>query len=195
MQALGKIGYYLWADVNGLEGEKVKRGEEIRPKSVGHTYCLYKKSRDINYLSSILLKLCEKTGRRLRLMRLEAYQFSFGLAYEAGGGFGGQKKIKAGLFTTASIFTAAFNMMKKEKLNGKVSFLAVSVSDLRPISRQMSLLADNLKEKEINLAMDEINDKYGEYLVFWGRMWGTDDYARDRIGFRKTVGVNFGRGM
>ena len=190
MQVLGKMGYYLWANVNGLEGEKVKRGEEIRPKSMGHTYCLYKKSRDINYLSSILLKLCEKTGRRLRLMRLEAYQIGFGLAYEKGGGFGGQRQIKSGLFTTASIFSAAFNMMKKAELADKVSFLAVSVSNLRLLSKQMSLFADNLKEKEINLAMDEINDKYGEYLVFWGRMWGTDKAARDRVGFRKTVDIS-----
>jgi len=190
MESLGKTGYYLWANVNGLAGEKVKRGEIVKPKSVGHTYCLYKKSRDINYLSSILLKLCEKTGRRLRLLRQEAYQIGFGLGFERGGGFGQQRQIKAGLFTTASIFAAAFAMMKKIKLNDQVSFLGVSVGDLKPISRQMSLLADNLKEKEINMAMDEINDKYGEYLVFWGRMWGTKDFAKDRVGFRKTVDIN-----
>ncbi|MDZ7798278.1 MAG: DNA polymerase IV [Patescibacteria group bacterium] len=188
MQVLGRPGYYLWANVNGLPTEKVKKQKE--PKSVGHSYCLYQKSKDIDYLSSVLLKLCEKTGRRLRLLEKEAHSISFGLRFKNGGGLHQVKRIKNGLFTTKSIFRTALKIMSKIHLYEEVSFLAISVSHLWSISRQMSLFKDNLKEKEISLAMDKINDQYGQYLVYWGSMHGTDKVARDRIGFRKTVNTN-----
>jgi len=188
IQALGKPGYYLWANVNGLPIEKVKKQRE--PKSVGHSFCLYKKSKDINYLSSVLLKLCEKTGRRLRLIKKEAYAIRFGLRFKNGGGLHKSKRLKKGLFTTKSIYKIASKIMEGVFFYEPVSFLAVSVFRLRPISRQMSLFDDNLKEKKISLAMDKINDQYGQYLVYWGNMHGTDKVARDRIGFRKTVNIN-----
>src|SRR3990172_5764598 len=86
MQALGKPGYYLWLNVNGYETIGVD-GDQTSPKSVGHSYCLPKKTTDKNYLKGVLFKLCEKTGRRLRQLELEALALSVGWAYQQGGGW------------------------------------------------------------------------------------------------------------
>lgn len=68
-----------------------------------------------------------------------------------------------------------------------VRMLAVSVGCLSSVSGQMSLFDDNLAKKELSLALNKINDKFGEYTVVRGRMFGMGNMARDRIGFRKIV--------
>jgi hypothetical protein len=38
-------------------------------------------------------------------------------------------------------------------------------------------------------AVDEINERYGAYVVQWGAMAGMRKHAPERIGFRKTVDI------
>lgn len=185
-RVLGRYGYYLWANVNGLEITSVHRGATL-PKSVGHSYCLPKKTTDKNYLSPILYKLCEKTGRRLRNKELEARVLNVGWAYSRQGGLYRSMTQGSQMFTTEEIFKPANNLLESTELLAEVRMLAVSVSRLTPVTSQMSLFEDNLEKKDLSRALDKLNDKYGEYTVISGKMWGTSDAARDRIGFRKTV--------
>ncbi|MFH1598616.1 MAG: DNA polymerase IV [Patescibacteria group bacterium] len=191
MQALGKNGYYLWANVNGIELTGVKEGEGRKPKSIGHSYCLPKRTTDKKYLNSILLKLCEKTGRRLRIQDLEAKNIYVGWGYVSGGGMYKHKKLVKPVFDTRSIFKAASGIFNSFKLLDKVSFLAISVSNLIPLQAQIAFWEDILKPKKIAQAMDRINDKYGEYSIMYGSMHGLDKQAHDRIGFRKSEQVKF----
>ncbi|MFA4873191.1 MAG: hypothetical protein WC659_04620 [Patescibacteria group bacterium] len=78
LSSLGKPGYYLWASLNGIELNGVAKEEEHTQKSIGHSYCLPKKTNDPKTLAAILMKLCEKTGRRLRAARVEAWNISVG---------------------------------------------------------------------------------------------------------------------
>ncbi len=197
---LGRYGYYLWANVNGLEIASVNQGTPA-PKSIGHSYCLAKKTADKKYLAAVLYKLCEKTGRRLRNLEMEAQQINLYFAYTKGGGpparlrsqaqAGIYKGFKtaAKMFTTEEIAYYALDFLVNSKLVMPVSMLAVSVSYLTPLSSQMSLFEDNLSKKDLSRAIDKINDKYGEYTVIHGAMFGTDDLVRDRIGFRKSVKI------
>jgi DNA polymerase-4 len=183
-RALGRYGYYLWANVNGIEVNKVSSGTPA-PKSIGHSYCLPKKTTDKKYLSSVFYKLCEKTGRRLRNQNLEAEHINIYLAYVREGGAGRSFKTPEKMFTTEEIFNYINDFLERTELLMPVSMLAVSVGRLAPASPQMSLFEDNLSRQELSRAIDKLNDKYGEYTVIRGRMFGTADMARDRIGFRK----------
>jgi DNA polymerase-4 len=183
-RVLGRYGYYLWANVNGLEITSVKQGAPA-PKSVGHSYCLPKKTTDKKYLSSILYKLCEKTGRRLRTQEMEAQCLHIGWAYTRAGGFYRSFKTAEKMFTTEEVYSYAGNILKNANLPMPVRMLAVSVSRLTPVTSQMSLFKDNLSQKDLSRALDKLNDKYGEYTVIRGQMFGTETAAKDRIGFRK----------
>lgn len=187
-RSLGRYGYYLWANVNGLEISSVNSGTPA-PKSIGHSYCLPKKTTDKKYLSAILYKLCEKTGRRLRGEDLEAGQIRIYAAYVYGGGAGKNYKTADKMFTTEEIAKEALGFLERADLTGPVSQLAVSVGRLTPASSQLSLLENNLAKKDLSRALDRINNKYGEYTVTSGAMFGLDDLAKDRIGFRKTVAI------
>jgi len=183
---LGRYGYYLWAGVNGLEVSSVNIGSPA-PKSIGHSYCLPKKTTDKKYLSAILFKLCEKAGRRLRDQELEAGHISVYGSYVQGGSISKSFKTAAPMFTTEEIAREALPVLEKAYLTGPVRMLAVSVGRLTAVSGQMSLLENNLSKKDLSRAIDKVNNKYGEYTVIRGAMFGLNDQARDRIGFRKTV--------
>lgn len=185
-RVLGRYGFYLWSNVNGQEVTCVNQGAP-KPKSIGHSYCLPQKTTDKNYLGSVLYKLCEKTGRRLRADDLEANCMQIGWSYLNEGGFHRSFRTKDKMFTTGEIFKFASQVLEETQLILPVRMLAVSVSSLAPVSNQMSLFQDDLSKKELSRAMDKINDKYGEYTVMCGKMFGTEDAARDRIGFRKLI--------
>jgi len=184
----GRPGYYLWANLNGVEIEAI-HDEPRLAKSIGHSYCLPKRTRDTEYLSKIFFKLCEKTGRRLRASGQEARHINIYCAYERFGGIGGGHKVADGLFTTEEIFAQVEKFLVETDLKLPVSMLAVSVSLLGPVTGQLSIFNDRLKSKSLSLAMDKVNDRYGEYTLTRGAMWGTEDMARDRIGFRKSVAI------
>lgn len=185
---LGKPGYYLWANVNGVELSGVAT-TPAAPKSIGHSYCLPKRTADPAYLRPILAKLCERTGRRLRSQGLEARGIFAYCGLQHGHGRGGGKRVAESLFTTPDILRAADALLFSRPLPDAATQLAVSVSDLHPVSGQQSLFADILKPKLLAAAADRLNDKYGESTIASGAMWGTADNAHDRVGYRKTINI------
>lgn len=62
------VGYYWYLRLRGYEidAAESKRG------SIGHQYALSNKTADVDELKKLLIKLCEKTGRRLRKNELYA---------------------------------------------------------------------------------------------------------------------------
>ena len=183
-RSLGRYGYYLWAGVNGIEVAGVSAGAPA-PKSVGHSYCLPKKTADKEYLGSVLYKLCEKTGRRLRTLGLEARNITVGFGYVGEGGASRSRKTADNMFTTEEIAAEALAFLAGCRFLMPVRLAAVSVSRLAPVTGQLSIFGGREKGKDLSRALDRINDKFGEYTVVRGRMFGRETAARDRIGFRK----------
>jgi len=188
IQALGRPGYFLWAKVNGLEIEHFKTGKELLSKSIGHSYCLPKKTTDKKYLSAILFKLVEKIGRRLRAHNQTAHgiylHWSYEVKYEP---FGKSFKLKSPVFSTEEIFQEVNEILQRTELIGRVGMLAVSVFSLSPLVNQLSIFP--LKDYGLVRAVDKINSRYGDQSVYRGKLWQTAKFARDRIGFRKLDGL------
>lgn len=182
----GLSGYYLWANVNGIEISEIKR-EESTPKSIGHSYSLKKGNSDREYLLKVFYKLSEKTGRRLRSLDLEAEGIKIGLVYFYGKTIYKSFKTKEKIFTTKDIFKNIELLLTTELLSIPIKTISISVDRLKPISNQLDIFNESVGKKNLSLALDKINDKYGEYTVYPGEMFGMEDTARDRIGFRKTT--------
>ncbi|KKQ53813.1 MAG: polymerase IV protein, partial [Parcubacteria group bacterium GW2011_GWA2_38_13] len=149
MQALGKMGYFLWANVNGIEIEGVKCGWDIAPKSIGHSYCIPNKTTDLKYLRAILMKLCEKTGQRLRNKSLEAKNISAGLSYVSEGGRYKSMKTPEHIFDTPSIFRYANSLLFSNPLTDRVKMLAISVSGLIEPTNQLSFFSNTITKKNL----------------------------------------------
>lgn len=189
MQVIGKQGYFLWAKINGKEIEEIKNNEAALSKSIGHSYCLPKKTADKGYLSGVLFKLAEKTGRRLRERGQQAHGLYIRWSYVSRLSEGKIFKLKTPVFSTEEIFFRVCFVLKNYSLKDKVRMLAVGVFNLTEPSRQLDLFEDKKSSNGLITAMDEINSRYGGYAVYRGTLWKTQELAKDRIGFRKIDGV------
>ncbi len=189
-QSLGKYGYYLWANLNGHDLFTVKRGDNA-PKSIGHSYCLPKHTTDRKYLHAILMKLCDKTARRMRAKHFQSRRISFVFRYVRDGGFSKHTKTPQPMFSSQCIFEQAVKIFTSVQLRGTVRFLAVTVSDFIPIeTTQATLFSDKQEKRKLMYnALDTINNKFGENTILFGNMSGMQDYSPDRIGFRSSVDV------
>ncbi len=72
------VGYYWYLQLRGHEVTT----KESKRQSIGHQYALSEKTMDIDKLEPLLLKLCEKTGRRLRKNNLYAQGIHLYLGFE-----------------------------------------------------------------------------------------------------------------
>ena len=183
---MGRYGYYLWANLNGLEISSVNQGSKL-PKSIGHSYSLKEGHRNQEYLLKVFYKLCEKTGRRLRGLEMEAEGISIEITYFYAKPVHRSFKTSERMFRTEDIFSRVESFFVSQNVLIPVKNLAVSITRLSSVSNQMNIFEDSLGKKNLSLALDKINDKYGEYTVVSGQMFDMDGIARDRIGFRKTM--------
>ncbi len=190
MRIFGKPGYVLWANISGLDIEQVTQTDESSPKSIGHSYVLHKRSNDEQFISGVLMKLCEKVGRRLRQHKLEARKVSVGWGYREGGDYGSVRAFEP-IFESYDIFCAAWRGLCDAWDKTTITSLAVTASDLSPTMGQLSLFRDRLTRQNLAQALDRVNDRYGDYTVVRGRMWGTHESAPDRVGYRKSVAVEW----
>ncbi len=183
---LGIYGYYLWCNVNGKEITKIEKGIKL-PKSIGHSYCLAKRTSEKNYLRTVLAKLCEKSGRRLRNLGLEGKTVTLYLQYMSGGHLTKTINAPDNFFTTHEFLAPLYDFITEVQLEGAVRMMALTITRLSPVSNQINLFSNRQKIKNASRAMDEVNNRYGEYTVTSGLLFNTETIARDRVGFRKTV--------
>ncbi|MFC1663477.1 hypothetical protein ACFL04_04960 [Patescibacteria group bacterium] len=187
MQSMGKMGYYLWANVNGIELGGVNKPPA--PKTIGHSYSLPKRTTDRGYHQNILMKLCERVGRRMRTNGLEARGISLYVGRRGADGFHKSRRVFHVLYDGWEIYSAANKIFKEASGKYSVTMLAVAVFRLQPYSGQLELFQRRREPRRLVKAMDKVNSKYGEFTVIRGRMWDTGDNAKERVGYRKTVSM------
>ena len=177
------VGHYWYLKLRGFETDDV----EIKRKSFGQDYAIGKKTNDQTELSRILMKLCEKMGRRLRSSGNEAFGIHVGIIYEDWTYWHKSKKFNRSMFTTDDLFIKSmwiFNMRDKEK---KVAKISVSCFELFPAkTSQVNLFDIEDKKRKLSDAMDLINDKYGEFIITPALMMNMDKLVLDRIAFGST---------
>ncbi len=184
MEAFGIKGYELWANVNGIELSGVQTPR--LPKSVGHSHVLRRRTMDRRFHEAVLMKLCEKTGRRLRSLDMEAGGLWLGFGTTLGGG-GSSVRFPDRTADSRALFKTAVDIFRLHHTAGVPTHFAVGCFDLASVTQQLSLFA-RPKDYGLAKALDAVNDKYGEYVVAPGAMFRlAKHHADDRIGFRKTV--------
>lgn len=184
-RALGRYGYLLWANLNGIATGGLEHGGR-QPKSIGHSHVLTTARRIPGAARRVLMKLCEKTGRRLRQQNLQAHGLSVWWSFTDGVGFHHSMKWPRPIFDTVDIFIPAERLFRATTKDREVLSVAVSVFLLTSRVHQLSFFDDPIARDAVTHAADRVNDRWGEYTVVRGSMWGTNRMAPDRIGFRKT---------
>lgn len=200
INAFGQYGYTMWMKLNGHEVEDVI-GEAVPPKSIGHSYCVPNTVNREGKVEAVFTKLVERAARRLRGDGLLAGTVMTAVSFRRGGGGYEFLHLDEAADDSFTLIEVATNLLRR-MWNGRepVSFLAITFTDLDVPTGQLPLMHFHPSEyrtderlKLLSKTADEVRDKYGDMSLFLGRLWGvTVDDAPDRIGFRKTNGVDVG---
>ncbi len=181
------VGYHWYTRLRGWEAD----GVEFQRKSIGHEYSLHKKTNNRDEIETILMKICEKVGRRLRKNNLVAKGIYLRCGYIDGEGFGHSKSFSESIiYASADIFKHAQVIFRENFDYHTVRLLAVGCFELTENEpEQLELFAPY--RQQVVKAMDAINDRYGEFIVTTARMMNTDNEAPDRIAFGKVKEISY----
>lgn len=174
-------GHYWYLRLRGWETDAI----DFARKSYGQTYALKIPTANKEELSRLLMKLCEKMGRRLRTSGHFARGIHVSCLYRDGTDWHMGRKTGSSLYTTQELYRKAQWILTQQSFWKKVANLAVSCFELEPVtSAQMDLFNfSQTKQRNVSDALDRINDRYGEFTITPALMMGMRDSILDRIAF------------
>lgn len=220
MHHFGKYGYFLHSKLHGIEVEHLTGPDEVLPKSVGHSYCVPARVSREGKIPAVLMRLTERAGRRMRSLGQLAGTVSVMVGFRGTRegqtvpiGFASSVEHGASDFAhlgepASDSFTlvgSALDLLHGLWHGQPVSFLAVTLSDLSVPTGQTRLsdvgamhaspwLASSSDRRvRASQMVDKIRDRYGDASIMLGSMMNLEDEAPDRIGFRKTEGIDVAR--
>lgn len=178
------VGYYWFLRLRGHEVDNINFGR----KTFGQQYALGKKTIDREELSRLLMKLSEKTGRRLRRHGSIASGVHLWLNFENRMYWAKGKKLKNDIYSTQDIYLAAQKLLNSAQIPAKVTNMGVTVFGLHPSSpRQLGLFDDSrLDTRSLAVASDIVNDRYGEFTLVPAIMANMQDVILKRVAFGST---------
>jgi DNA polymerase IV len=216
IRTLGIHGYYWHERLSGRETDRLEQSDLAKPhipKSVGHSFCVPRRANENNLILPILIRLTERAGRRLRSLGhyARAINIQVSVTDEQGrrtwdAGRGTTIKFTDPVNDPFSLVHAACEALSKMWQGESVTFLAITLIDLVPPLHQLHVpfknpldaRAPSLSKEGVGgrfdrttRAIDSIRDRHGEESIVFASMMGLgSDYAPDRIGFRKTEGID-----
>lgn len=175
------VGFYWFLRLRGHEIDSVDFGR----KSFGQQYALGDKTSDLEKLSRLLMKLCEKTGRRLRKQNYTAGGVHLWLSFENKMYWAKGKKTKMAIYSTQDIYLHSQRLLFQAVIATRVTNIGVTVFDLQPASPKQLGLFDytRLDTRSLADAADLINDRYGEFTMVPASMANMQDVILKRVAF------------
>jgi len=177
----GIVGYYWYLRLRGYEVDATKFGV----RSFGNEYAVGDKTRDIEKIERLLMKLCEKTGRRLRKHGYEARGVFLGLGFEDRTWWGKSKRVRDCIYSTQTIYTHTAKLLRSIEFPTRVTHISIAVFDVRSSQPTQLGLFDGTKlgTRSLVKAADTINDRYGEFTIVPASMANMQDTIIKRVPF------------
>ncbi|HYA88122.1 MAG TPA: DNA polymerase IV [Nitrospirota bacterium] len=155
------------------------RQREEESKSIGHSMTLTEDCADIEMLERHVLQLSEKVGRRLRRGSYHGDTVCLTLRYADFKTFTRQRRLRHAVNHGLDIYAAIRDLLRDIRLAQTIRLVGVSVSGLTRNVEQIPLFGEERKRTFVAEAMDDINDRYGEFTITWGTLM--DRYRHERV--------------
>ncbi len=169
VKEFGVLGHVYWLWGQGIDLAPVTPyHQQAEEKSISHGLTLPEAVDTRRQLDGVLLRLCERTGRRLRRKEFLGRTVHLWARYDGfdnPGGFGGQRRLPAYTDDSQQIYQAVQSLIPGPGLQQPVRQLQIGISALRHNAIQLSLLEDRVRQRNLQQAMDLANDKFGEFTL------------------------------
>jgi DNA polymerase-4 len=177
---LGQASAGMLRSKFGIQGERLKQmgvgqcdravaphTEAREVRSVGHSMTLPEDVWDRWKIEAYLLKLSEKVGRRARSHGLMGRCVTLVFRYSDFETVGRQESLPYHTNDTHVIYRTALRILDTFRLKSRIRLLGVSLTSVVEDPGQLPLMEDERKRRRILEAMDEVNDKYGDFKLTW----------------------------
>lgn len=164
----GIIGERLKEMGLGICRREIKTKEED-PKSIGHSITLPKDISDIYEIKRYILMLTEMVCKRARKYGFAGKVVSLTVRLPDFETFSRQMVMQKHTNITHEVYKSILSILYDIRLRQPVRLLGVSLTLLvKDNDKQEPLFDDFQKDKRLYSAIDEINDKYGDFRITWG---------------------------
>lgn len=175
------VGYYWYVRLRGHEID----ANRFPIRSFGNDFAIREWTHDRETIARYIMKLSEKTGRRMRKHDYQAHGVYLGLAFDNGTWWGKSRRTHAPIYSTQEIFFHLMKLMEQIKFPAKcthVNIAVIRVSSASPI--QLGLFdGTRLDTKSLARAADRINDRYGEFTLIPAKMANMKHIIIKRVPF------------
>jgi DNA polymerase-4 len=168
----GIVGEQLGRMGRGIDDSPVIPAEESEPvKSVGHSMTLARDIEERREILKYLLQLSEMVGRRARRYNVWGKTVTLSIRYaDFDTWVGKQETLQHYINRSEDIYRAAAAILATLTLMQPVRLLGVRISNLRYENNQLPLFPEERKKAFMVSAMDEVNDRYGDFTVTFGSL-------------------------
>jgi DNA polymerase IV len=168
----GIIGEHLHRMGLGIDDSPVIPAEDAdEVKSVGHSMTLERDIEERKDILKFLLQLSEMVGRRARRYNVWGKTITLSIRYaDFDTWVGKQETLRHYINQSEDIYKAAVAILDTLVLMQPVRLLGVRLSNLRYESNQLPLFEEERKKAFLVNAMDEVNDRYGDFSVTFGSL-------------------------
>jgi DNA polymerase-4 len=173
----GIIGEQLSRMGRGIDDAPVIPVAESDPvKSVGHSMTLERDISSHKEILKYLLQLSEMVGRRARRYSVWGKTVTLSIRYADFDTWAGkQETLPHHINRSEDIYRAAVAILDSIVLVQPVRLLGVRISNLRCGSDQLPLFPEERKKALMVHAMDEVNDRYGDFTLTFGSLLDEQD--------------------
>jgi DNA polymerase-4 len=173
-------GYYWYLRLRGFEIDNVDFGR----KSFGNMYSLPKHYSDSQNLAPILHKLIEKMSFRLRRSGYQTRGLYLGILYTDHSFWHYRRCLPRHIFAATDIYRIFYRLLLRSPLEKPVANIAISCFDLtKDNAVQLDLFNTISRRLNLSSALDNINSRYGHFVISPAAMIDTTSLVPDRIGF------------
>lgn len=175
------LGYYWFLRLRGYEVDSAV----FKTRSFGNDYAVGDKTSDPDKICRLIMKLSEKTGRRLRKHDYQAWGVSLWMSFENGTAWGRSRRSKAPIYSTQEIYLQMMRLFSQAIIPARLIHIHIAVFDVAPATPiQMELFdGTRLDTKSLARASDIINNRYGEFTLIPAAMAGMQDIIIKRVPF------------
>lgn len=175
------VGYYWYLRLRGHEID----AQKFPIRSFGNDFAIREWTYDREEISRYIMKLSEKTGRRLRKHDYQAQGVYLGLAFDDGSWWGKSKRAKATIYSTQEIYLSLMRLFNQVTFPSKCTHVNIAVFNVAAASPIQLGLFDGtrLDSRSLARASDKINDRYGEFTVVPAKMANMKHIIIKRVPF------------
>jgi DNA polymerase-4 len=185
-QAFGSVVGDVW--YLQLHGWETMSFDEAARKTIGHSHVLAKPAATPDEVRALMLRLCDRLGRRLRGESLVAGRVE--LQVRTTDGHRSHKhRRQERVVATKDIYDLCLHLWEQMDEQRPIRFMGITLAELSPAEvDQLNLFESRAlpTSERVSAAIDQLRDRFGEGAVKPARLLHRDDLAPERIAFGRS---------